>query len=82
MFAVRIVTEINSIFVAQFDISDTMMQYLLVPNPPKLLVAICVGAAPNDGVLNENDGADDAVPKPPNDAPKPPKPAGAINHNK
>lgn len=30
-------TEINSIFVAQFDISDTLMQYLLVPNPPKPL---------------------------------------------
>lgn len=78
-------TEINSIFVAQFDISDTLMQYLLVPNPPKLLVAVCVGAAPNDGVLNENDGADDAVPKPPkplNDAPNPPNPADANYHNK
>lgn len=58
------------------------MQYLLVPNPPKLLVAVCVGAAPNDGVLNENDGADDAVPKPPNAAPNPPNPADANYHNR
>lgn len=31
-----------------------------------------MAGAPNDGVLNENEGAADAAPKPPNDVPKPP----------
>lgn len=54
------------------------MCHLLEPNPPKVLADVAVGA-PNDGVLNENDGAAavGAAPKPPNDAPNPPNPAGA-----
>lgn len=43
-------------------------EHLLEPKPPK--AAADVAGAPNDGVLNENDGAADVAPKPPNDAPK------------
>lgn len=54
--------------------------YLHEPKPPKPVDACDAGCdcIPNDGVLNENDGAADDVPNPPNVLPpKPPNAAGA-----
>lgn len=52
------------------------LRNLLEPKPPNVDV-VCVVGAPNDGVLNENDGAADAAPNPPNDDPNPPNAVGA-----